>query len=88
MQPTCHDILNQNLDVVVPVGAAVLVVEAEDVEQLVLHCPHFDTALTAEGHHLDAAQSAHEGVAAATHSGIRNKPRTSPLSCSLTSVDG
>lgn len=71
MQPTCHDVLNQNLDVVVPIGAAVLVVEAEDVEQLVLHRPHLDAALAAEGHRLDAAQSAHEGVAAATHSDIR-----------------
>lgn len=68
-RPTCYDVLDQNVDVTVPVGAAVLVVEAEDVEQLVLHRPHVDAALTAEGHGLDAAQSAHEGVAAATHSG-------------------
>lgn len=43
-----------------------LVVKAQDVEQLVLHRPQLDAALTAEGHRLHAAQTAHVGVAAAT----------------------
>lgn len=79
-RPTYHDVLNQNLDVAVPVGAAVLVLEAEDVEQLVLHCALIDAALTAERHHLDAAQSAHEGVAAATRNG---KKKTNLKTCEV-----
>lgn len=57
----------------VPIGAAVLVLEAEDVEQLVLHRPLIDAALSAEGHRLDTALSAHNGVAAATHTNEENK---------------
>lgn len=48
-----------------------LVLEAKNMEQLVLHCPLVDTALSAEGHPLDAAQSAHKRVTAATHNGVQ-----------------
>lgn len=67
VQPTFDDVLEQNLDVLVPVGATVLVVEAEDVKQLVLYCPKEDATLAAQRHRLNAALSAHVGGASAVH---------------------
>lgn len=65
MQPTFDDVVEQNLDVLVPVGATVLVVEAEDVKQLVLYRPKEDATLAAQRHRLNGALSAHVGVASA-----------------------
>lgn len=52
LQPTREDVLHQDLDVLVPVGAASLVVEAWGVEQLVLDRPVVNAALTAQRHGL------------------------------------
>lgn len=65
MQPTFDDVVEQNLDVLVPVRATVLVVEAEDVKQLVLHRPKEDATLAAQRHRLNVALSADIGVASA-----------------------
>lgn len=65
LQPTLNDILQQNLDVLVPVGPTVLMVEAQGVKQLVLDRSIVNAALTTQGHCLTVALSAHIGVASA-----------------------
>lgn len=65
LQPTRHDVLQEDLDVLVPVGATMLVVEAQDVDQLVLDHSLIDAAQSADGHFLLVALAPHEGEAAA-----------------------
>ena len=62
LQPTFHDILQQDLDMLVPVGATVLVVEAQSVEQLVLDRPEVNAALEAQRHYLPVTLAAQVGV--------------------------
>lgn len=61
---TFNDVLPHHPDVAVPVGAGLLVVEAQGMEQLVLHRAVVQTALAAQGHHLFATLATHVGVAA------------------------
>lgn len=58
------DVLPQDPDVLVPVRAALFVVEAEGVEQLVLDGAVVQTALTAQRHSLTTTLTAHVGIAA------------------------
>lgn len=46
LQPTFEGIVQQDLNVTVPVGAALLMVEAQGVEELVLHCSIINAAWT------------------------------------------
>lgn len=62
---TFTDVVPHHLDVIVPVRAGLLMVEAEGVQQLVLHSAVIETTLTAERHCLATALTAHPGVAAA-----------------------
>lgn len=61
---TINDVFPVHFDVVIPVGASLLVVEAEGMEQLVLDSAMVQTALSAQGHRLTAALTTHVGVAA------------------------
>lgn len=64
---TRPDVLPQDPDVLVPVGAALLVVEAEGVEELVLHGAVVEAALAVQRHRL--------GVTTATHVGVTPAPK-------------
>lgn len=59
------DVLPQDPDVVVPVGAALFVVEAEGVEQLVLDGAVVEAALTVQRQSLGITTTADVGVTAA-----------------------
>lgn len=59
------DVLPQDLDVLVPVGATLFVVEAEGVEQLVLDGVVVEAALTVQRHRLGITTAADVGVTAA-----------------------
>lgn len=59
------DVLPQDPDVVVPVGAALFVVEAEGVEQLVLDGAVVEAALTVQRQSLGITTTPHVGVTAA-----------------------
>jgi len=59
---TLDDLVPPDVDVVIPVGARLLVVEAESVQKLVLHDGPAVTAL-ADGHVLPSLQVPHEGPA-------------------------
>lgn len=58
------DVLPQDPDVLVPVRATLLVVEAEGVEQFMLNCVVVDAALTAQRQLLTIADAADVGVTA------------------------
>lgn len=58
------DVLPQDSDVLVPVGAALFVVEAESVEQLVLHSVVVEAALTVQRQRLRITTAANVGVTA------------------------
>lgn len=60
------DVLPQDTDVLVPVGAALLVVEAEGVEQLVLDGVVVEAALTVQRQSLGVTTAANVGVTAAS----------------------
>lgn len=59
------DVLPQDADVIVPVGAALFVVEAEGVEHLVLDGAVVDAALTVQRQRLGTSTAADVGVTAA-----------------------
>lgn len=59
------DVLPQDSDVLVSVGAALLVVEAEGVEQLVLDGAVVEAALAVQGQRLGVTAAADVGVTAA-----------------------
>lgn len=61
---TIDDVFPVHLDVVVPVGAGLFMVEAEGVEQLMLDGAVVQAALTAQRHSLTTASTTHIGVAA------------------------
>ena len=63
MRLTLHHVLQQDAYVLVPVGARLLVVEAERVQQLVLDGALEDTPLAADGHRLGLPPAPHEGEA-------------------------
>ncbi len=65
LQLTFHDVLHQDLDVLVPVGTTVFVLEAQNMEQLVLDRPEVNAALTAQRNCLAVALAAHAGKASA-----------------------
>lgn len=58
------DVLPQDADVFVPVGATLLVVEAEGVEQLVLDGAVVQTALSVQREPLGITTASHVGVTA------------------------
>ena len=60
---TLHHVLQQDTDVLVAVGARLLVVEAQGVQQLVLDGALEDTPLAADGHRLALPPAPHEGEA-------------------------
>lgn len=59
------DVLPQDPDVLVPVGATLFVVEAEGVEQLVLDGAVVEAALTVQRQRLGITNAADVGVTAA-----------------------
>lgn len=65
LQLTFEDVLQQDLDVLVPVGATLLMVEAQGVEQLVLDRSMVNAALAVQRHDLAVALATHVGVAPA-----------------------
>ena len=60
------DVLQEDTDVVVPVRAGLLVVEAQGVEQLMLHSVVVDATLTAQRHRLGITSTTHVGVTPVT----------------------
>lgn len=60
-----NDVIPDHLDVVVPVGARLFVVEAQGVQELVLHGAVVEAPLAAQRHRLTATLAAHVGPAAA-----------------------
>lgn len=72
---TLDDVFPLHPDVVVPVGAGLLVVEAQGVEQLVLDGAVVEASAAGQRHSLSAALATHGRVAAVdaqTHSGVQN----------------
>ena len=61
---TINDVVPVYSDVVVPVGAGLLVVEAEGVEQLMLNGAVVQTASSAQRHGLTTTLTTHIWVAA------------------------
>lgn len=61
--PTRNDVLPQDADVLVSVGAALLVFEAQRVQQLVLHHVMIQAALTLQRQSLLIETPAHVGEA-------------------------
>ena len=59
---TGQDVLPEDADVVVPVRAALLVVEAQGVQQLVLDGVVVQAALTVQRHQLRVANPTHVGI--------------------------
>lgn len=59
---TFLDVLPEHLDVLVSVGAALFMVEAQSVQQLVLNSAVVKTALTIQRHGLTVATTAHVRV--------------------------
>ncbi len=65
LQLTFDDVLQQDPDVLVPVGATLFMVEAQSVEQLMLDRSIVNAALTTQRHGLGVALATHAGVASA-----------------------
>lgn len=65
MSLTLNDVVPDHLDVVVPVRARLFVVEAQGVQELVLHGAVVDAPLAAQRHRLTTTLTAHIGPAAA-----------------------
>lgn len=63
--PTWLDVLPQDADVIVPVGATLFMVEAEGVEQLVLDGAVVQAALAVQGQALGITPATHVRVTAA-----------------------
>ena len=61
---TIDDVLPGHLDVLVAVGARLLVVKAQGMQQLELDRPVVEAALPGQGHHLLTPLTTHPGVAA------------------------
>ena len=90
LQPTTDDVPQQDIDVLVPVRATLLVVEAQCVEQLVLDRSIINAAPAAQRHCLGISLATHEGVASAGMLGQHTlrivHPSAGSLSNSLTSL--
>lgn len=71
--PTWLDVLPHDADVTVPVGAALLVVEAEGVEHLVLDGAVVQAALAVQRHSLGVTPATHVRVTAASRQQSRHQ---------------
>lgn len=73
---TWDDVFSQDSYIRVPVRAHLFVMEAESMENLMLHHVKVQTAIGPQGHVLSASLTAHEGPAAdtQTHNQFMNFP--------------
>ena len=68
------DVLQQHPDVLVAVRAGLLMVEAQGVQQLVLHSVVVQAALTTQGHRLGVTGATHEGIAPTIREAVGGRP--------------
>lgn len=61
--PTTEDVIQENANMLVPVGASLLMVEAQSVEHLMLDDLRVNTTLAAQGHRLGPPLTANKRVA-------------------------